>query len=134
MPHEESQIANQRDRYVRYPKLTYATIQSGLAKVLVRVGVGRNGWAVMCALCSQVLADGRIGVMSSKRIQEWSGLSEKQVARGMAELREKRIIEPVMRTTYDGFRNKDRPSFRHVAQYRFTKPAWDLIEKNDGRG
>ena len=64
----------------------------------------------------------------AEAIMEHTGLSAKQVARGMGELRDKGIIVPVIRKTHAGAKRLDRSSFGHVAQYCFTPDAWELIE------
>ena len=97
-------------------------------KLLVEKRVGRNGWAVMVALCRKVYADGRLGRTPAAEIAEASGLTAYQVARGMKELRDKGIIAPVTRKTAQGYRHPDRSNYGHVAQYRFTKKAWARVE------
>jgi hypothetical protein len=81
-----------------------------------------------------VLADGRFGRKSSENMQAITGLTAAQVARGMLELKQASIIEPVERTNREGFRNPDRSTLNHVAQYRFTKSAWKSIEKIEPEG
>lgn len=122
------EIASAPDPFARYPATTFATIQVGLVKLLVEKRVGRNGWAVMVALCRKVYADGRLGRTPAAEIAEASGLSAYQVARGMKELRDKGIIAPVTRKTAQGYRHPDRSNYGHVAQYRFTKKAWARVE------
>lgn len=51
--------------------------------------VGRNGWAVMVALCRKLYKDGCFGMSSSKEMAAFTGLSAYQIARGMTKLREK---------------------------------------------
>ena len=99
---------------------------------MVQKKVGRNGWAVMAALCMGVHVDRTFDMKPAARIAELTGLSEKQVARGMAELRQRGVIVPVTRRSKDGSRHVDRPCFGHVATYCFTKSAWDCIA--DGFG
>jgi len=130
----QGRIGRGKNAYVRYPKLTYSTIQQGLMKVLVEKRIGRNGWAVITALSMAVLADGRFGRKSSENMQAITGLTAAQVARGMLELKQASIIEPVERTNREGFRNPDRSTLNHVAQYRFTKSAWKSIEKIEPEG
>ena len=119
--------------FARYPSLTYSTIPEGLLLALVRKQVGRNGWAVMVALCRKVYADGRLGRASAEEIASCSGLSRYQIARGMTELRGKGIIVPVVRKTADGFRKLDRSNYGHVAQYCITSDVWNDIELGDGK-
>lgn len=118
-----------RQEYVRYPKLSYAVIQDGLARLLISKGVGRNGWGVMTCLCRCVYANGTFGPMGREAMCSVYGLTELQVKRGMQELREKEIITPVARKTRAGVLKADKSRFGHVAQYRFTKQAWNSIQK-----
>lgn len=97
-------------------------------QVLVERKVGRNGLMVMIALCGAVYADGRLGRMSSDLMSEITGLTTNQNARGMKELRDKKIITPVIRRTKEDYRHPDRSNFGHVAQYCFTKEVWARIE------
>lgn len=115
------------DRFARYPPLTYATLQEGLVGELVARRVGRNGWAVMVALCRRVYADGRLGRASAEEVAGCTGLSAYQVARGMAELRDKGVIAPVIRRTAEGRRVPDRSNFGHVAQYCITREVWAKV-------
>lgn len=117
-----------RDRFARYPPLTYSAVQEGLLRELVARRVGRNGWAVMVALCRKVYADGKLGRVSAAEISERSGLTPYQVARGMTELRDRGIIAPVVRRTADGRRKPDRSNFGHVAQYCIARDVWAAIE------
>ena len=117
-----------KDCFVRFPVQSYATIQDGLTRLLVSRNVGRNGWAVIVTLCKAIYADGRLGRISAKEIGNVTGLNPNQVARGMAELRDKGIIVAVYRTTAEGYRHIDRSNLGHVAQYCFTKDAWALID------
>lgn len=93
--------------------------------------VGRNGWAVMTALCRTVLADGRFGVVSAEKVSEYSGLTRAQVARGMSDLKEKKIMEPVVRRNAKGQKRRDRSSFGHVAQHRICRDVWKLVETEE---
>ena len=120
-----------KDCFVRFPKHTYSTIQEGLARRLVKRQIGRNGWAVMVTLCRTIYSDGRLGKMSSQSIQTSTGLTDKQVSRGMKELREKGIIEPIVRTTSQGYRHRDRSNLNHVAQYRFCEGTRNAIAHED---
>jgi|GEM_PF-1133203 len=122
------EVAGGLDPFARYPASTFATVPGGLACLMAEKRVGRNGWAVMVALCRRVYADGRLGRTPAAEIAEASGLTAYQVARGMKELRDKGIIAPVTRKTAQGYRHPDRSNYGHVAQYRFTKKAWARIE------
>ena len=128
MPIRRDEIAGAPDPFARYPPSEFATLPMGLARLLAEKRVGRNGWAVMVALCRKVYADGRLGRTPASEIAEASGLTAYQVARGMKELRDKGIIAPVTRKTAQGYRHPDRSNYGHVAQYRFTKKAWARIE------
>ena len=57
--------------------------------------VGRNGLIVMIALCRKVYDDGKLGRASAISISEFTGLDLRQVERGMADLKERGVIEPV---------------------------------------
>ena len=122
-------IRRSKDCYVRYPKQTYATIPDGLIKICAAKKIGRNGWIVLTTLCKAVYSDGRFARIGSAEQMKLTGLNANQVGRGMKELRDAGIIEAVERTTANGYRHKDRSNFGHIAQYRFTKHAWDLIQK-----
>ena len=113
--------------YVFYEK-PYASLSPQLIQLLVSKGIGRNGWAVMAALCMGVHADRTFDMKPASRIAELTGLTEKQVSRGVAELRQLNIIVPITRKAKDGTRHIDRSCFGHVATYCFTKDAWRLIE------
>lgn len=117
--------------FARFEPLTYATVQKELTKAMVEKQVGRNGWAVMIALCHKIYADGRLGRTPAAEISERTGLTRAQIARGMMELRDKGIIAPVIRKTADGYRHPDRSNYGHVAQYCITKDLWAAIQKTD---
>ena len=96
MPRHIQRISKRKSvEYARFPQRTYSTIQQGLMQVLVERKVGRNGLMVMIALCGAVYADGRLGRMSSDLMSEITGLTANQNARGMKDLRDKKIITPV---------------------------------------
>ncbi|MGI6105143.1 MAG: hypothetical protein ACOYD7_03000 [Raoultibacter sp.] len=128
MPFDRGRVRRGKDCFVKFPAQSYATIQEGLLKLLVSKGIGRNGWAVIVALCRTIYSDGRLGRMSSAQIEAVTGLSEYQVARGKKELRDKGVIVPVYRTTEEGYRHLDRSNFGHVAQFCFAKEVWAQIE------
>ncbi len=74
MPVGRGGLNQGKDVFARYPSLTYSTIPEGLMLALVSKQVGRNGWAVMVALCRKVYADGRLGRASAEEIARRSGL------------------------------------------------------------
>jgi hypothetical protein len=123
------EVKRGKDCYVRYPKLTYATLQDGLTRILIEREVGRNGWAVIAILSKAVYYDGRFRPIGAEEMSRQFGLTKAQISRGMAELRDKGIIMPVTITTARGYRKPDRSNFGHVAQYRFTSEVWREIER-----
>lgn len=131
MPVDPSRLRQDAKSFARYPSLTYSTVQDGITTALVQRKVGRNGWAVMVALCRKVYGDGKLGRISADEIAARTGLSTVQVARGMRELREREIIVPVMRKNSKGVRSLDRPSFGHVAQYCITTEVWRQVALAD---
>ena len=97
--------------------------------------VGRNGWAVMVALCRKLYDDGLLGRSSSAEVSELTGLTSYQVARGMAELRQKGMIVPVVVKDSRGVRRIDRSGHGHVAQYCITRDVWASVKlHDDGQG
>lgn len=90
--------------------------------------VGRNGWAVMVALCRKLYEDGRFGASSAREMSDFTGLSAWQVARGMTELREKGLIVPVVVKDAEGRRRPDRSSSGHVARYCVARDVWEKVE------
>ena len=116
-----------REAYARYQPQTYAQVPEGLQRAMVEAKVGRNGWAVMIALCRKVFADGSLGRASANEISRRCGLTRQQVARGLMDLRERGIIAPVILKDEDGVRYLDRPRFGHVAQYCITKDVWAAV-------
>ncbi|MBR0404307.1 MAG: hypothetical protein IJI68_03750 [Eggerthellaceae bacterium] len=117
-----------RVAYARFAPLSYATVQEGLTRAMASAQVGRNGWPVMVALCHRVYADGTLGRASADEIAGRTGLTRAQVARGMAELRGKGIVEPVERRDGEGFSRPDRPAWGHVARYRISADVWAAME------
>lgn len=113
--------------FARYPSGSYATLQDGLVAALVARKVGRNGWAVLVAMCHKVYFDGRLGWMSAREISRRTGLTTRQVAHGMAELRDKGMIAPVLRRGADGAWRPDRSRLGHVAQYRIADDVWATV-------
>lgn len=69
-------------RFAQYPPHTFATVPQGVLAELVARSVGRNGWAVMVALCRKLYDDGLLGRSSSAEVSELTGLTPYQVARG----------------------------------------------------
>ena len=115
-------------RFARYPPSAFATIPAGIVSELVTRRVGRNGWAVMVALCRKLYEDGCFGVSSSKETQAFTGLSAYQVARGMTELREKGLIVPLIVRDGNGHRRPDRSTSGHVARYCLSRDIWESLE------
>ena len=111
----------------RYQPFSFALMPEGIVQALVDRGVGRNGWAVMAALCRRIYADGKLGRSSSVATAKFTGLSEWQVARGMTELRNKGIIVPVIKKDEDGRRWVDRSVKGHVAQYCIDRDVWATV-------
>lgn len=117
-----------QDPFVKYEP-PFSTIPKELMQILVERKVGRNGWPVMVALCIKVHDSGKIGLASSEWIQQLTGLTENQVARGMKELRDAEIICPVVHRGKSGAGRFDRSCFGHVAQYQFTRQVWSKVSK-----
>lgn len=120
--------ARKESTFALYAKQSFTILPDALVGVLVARQVGRNGWAVMAALCHAIFSDGRIGVMSSNEVCARTGLTKYQVARGMTELRDKGIIAPVIRTNAEGYRHPDRSNYGHVAHYCICRDIWALVE------
>ena len=83
---------------------------------------------MMLALCRKVYDDGRLGRASATSIAEFTGLSLRQVERGMADLREKGVIAPVRFKDKDDRYRMDRSCGGHVAQNRVTKDVWTSVK------
>ncbi len=115
---------------IRYQSGRFATVPASLIEFLVRVKVGRNGMAVIMSLCRYVKPDGTFGRISREKMSYETAMTPAQVSRGMAELKEKLVIEPVPRMSLDGRWRPDRSNFGHVATYRFTKEAWSYISND----
>ena len=64
---------------------------------------------------------------SADELSSRCGLTRKQVARGMMDLRGKGIIEPVTCVTAEGTAKPDRLAFGHVAQYRISPEVWATV-------
>lgn len=117
----------------RYRPFAFAIAPEELIRALVLRRVGRNGWAVMAALCRRVFEDGRLGRSSASEVSEFTGLTAYQVARGMTELRDKGIIVPVIRKDASGKRWADRSTHGHVAQYCISRDIWETVEVSSER-
>lgn len=115
-------------QFVRF-KTPYASLSPQMVQLLTRKGVGRNGWPVMVALCTAINDDRVLGKKSARKIAELTGLSEKQVSRGMAELKELGIIAPIVKKSKDGRRYLDRSCHGHVATFCFSEDAWKSIRE-----
>lgn len=102
----------------------------GLIEYMARVQCGRNAWAVMACLSQQMYADGKLGMRPREAIAGATGLTEAQVSRGMADLKERLVIEPVVRWNSRGKEVRDKSSFGHVARYQLTKEAWSYVNPN----
>lgn len=118
--------------FARYPPRSYTTMPDGLIVELVERKVGRNGWAVMAALCHRVYGDGKLGRVSAAELSRAFGLTLRQIAHGMEELRSKGVIVPVVRKNADGAWMPDHSRFGHVAQYCIARDVWASVELNPG--
>ena len=127
MPVDPSRLMQDAKSFARYASLAYSTVQDGITTALVQRKVGRNGWAVMVAMCRKVYGEGNVRRISAEEIAERTGLTAAQVARGMRELRERNIIVPIIRKNSKGKRSFDRSSFGHVAQYCITTEVWRQV-------
>ena len=123
-------LDRKRQDGIRYQSGRFATIPASLIEFLVRVNVGRNGMAVIMSLCRYVRPDGSFGKFAREKMSIETTLTPAQVSRGMAELKEKLVIEPVPKMSIDGRWRPDRSNFGHVASYRFTKEAWSFIKRD----
>lgn len=121
-----------RAEFARYTASTFSTMPQAVVAAMVEKKVGRNGWTVMAVLCRTVYSDGRLGVVPADKISEYSGLTRAQVARGMSDLKESKIIEPVVRRNSKGQRRRDRSSFGHVAQHRICSDVWEEVDLDRG--
>lgn len=115
---------------IRYHSGRFAVVPASLIEFLVRVKVGRNGMAVIMSLCRYVHSDGTFARFSREKMSLETTLTPAQVSRGMAELKEKLVIEPVPRMSVDGRWRPDRSNFGHIATYRFTEEAWSFISRD----
>ena len=124
MPGEKRRDVTAMARYAQYPPLRFSVVPEGLIAELNARRVGRNGMLVMLDLCRQVYEDGTIGRAPARDVSERTAY---QVARGMTELRDKGIIEPVAVRGRDGVRRPDRSTHGHVAQYRINDDVWKRV-------
>ena len=108
-------------------------LQKGLVTELASRRVGRNGLIVMIALCRKVYDDGKLGRASAISISEFTGLGLRQVERGMADLKERGIIEPVRFKDDEGRWRYDRSCGGHVAQHRIAKEIWENVQLDTGK-
>ncbi len=123
-------LGGRKQDAVRYQAGRFAAVPASLIEFLVRVRVGRNGFAVIASLCRYVKPDGTFGKISREKMSLETTLTPAQVSRGMAELKEKLVIEPVPRLSIDGRWRPDRSNFGHVATYRFTKECWSFVSRD----
>ncbi len=124
------QLGNASNEAVKYQSGRFSTIPVSLIKFLVLVKVGRNAMAVIMTLCRHVRPDGSFAKLSRAKMAAETTLTHEQIARGMAELKQKLVIEPISFVSADGTIKQDRSNFRHVATYRFTKEAWNYIQRD----
>lgn len=96
-----------RNRFAQYKPHHFTMVPTALLGELTGRRVGRNGWAVMAALCRKVYTDGRIGRLPASDVSAMTGLTPYQVARGMTELRKKGLIVPVILKQSNGRRRPD---------------------------
>ena len=108
----------------------FSAIPPSLIRALVVAKVGRNGWPVMVAYCMRAYPDGSFCALPAESIRKMTGLTQLQVARGMAELRDKGIIVPVVKMERDGSMRVDRSNHGHVARYRFTRRIWESVRQD----
>ena len=108
-------------------------LQKGLVTELTSRQVGRNGLIVMIALCRKVYDDGKLGRASAISISEFTGLELRQVERGMADLKERGIIEPVRFKDDEGRWRYDRSCGGYVAQHRISKEIWENVQLDPGQ-
>lgn len=116
-----------RPGFARFEKRSFSIIPHAVVEELVARRVGRNGWAVMAALCQTIFEDGGLGRLSSRQMRAITGVSAYQVARGMTELRDDGVIVPVVVRNEQGYRHPDRSNHGHVARYCIAKPLWERV-------
>ena len=68
-----------------------------------------------------------MGIAPARDVSLRTGLTAYQVARGMAELRDKGVIEPVSVRCRDGACRPDRSTHGHVARYRVSPDVWGAV-------
>ncbi|WP_282710909.1 hypothetical protein [Lancefieldella sp. Marseille-Q7238] len=121
-------MANPGDPFARSNPGRYTTLAQEAARVMARRRMGADGWPVMLALCNRIYADGELGTYGREEISTFTGLTYRQIVRGMSELREKDIIAPVIRKV-DGYCRLDHSIHGHVARYYICRDIfWALVE------
>lgn len=120
-------LSGRRTPFAKFSPGSYFTMPFGLVAAMAERRVASNGWPVMAALCRRIYASGVLGRCGREEMAKLTGLTYSQIARGMAELRQKEIIVPVIRKTAEGYRHLDRSNFGHVAQCCIARDIWDLI-------
>ena len=115
---------------IRYHSGRFTTIPASLIEYLVRVKVGRNGMAVIMSLCRHARPDGTFAKYSREKMSAETTLTPAQVSRGIAELKEKLVIESTSTISLNGTKRPDRANFGHIATYRFTQQAWSFIQED----
>ena len=133
MPVDRDGVEKPSFAYAHYPAPKFTTLSDALVRAMTERQVGRNGWSVMMVLSKMTHINGSLGIVSAERISEQTGLTLAQVARGMRDLRQKKIIAPVIRKSSDGYRHPDKSSFRHVAQYCICRSVWEQVELKELR-
>lgn len=121
---DRREVGGGKKEFARFGPGEFCTIPYFLVREMAERRVASNGWPVMMALCRRIYSDGRLGKCSRDDIRGYTGLTYAQIARGMAELRDKGIIVPVTRKTAQGYRHPDRSNFGHVAQYCISRKLW----------
>jgi hypothetical protein len=121
---DRREVGGGKNEFARFGPGEFCTIPYFLVREMAERRVASNGWPVMMALCRRIYSDGRLGKCSRDDIRGYTGLTYAQIARGMAELRDKGIIVPVTRKTAQGYRHPDRSNFGHVAQYCISRKLW----------
>lgn len=128
-----SKVANPGDPFARFNPGRYTTLPQEVARVMARRRAGANGWPVMLALCRRIYADGELGTYGREDISAFTGLTYRQIARGMSELRDKGVIAPVVRKV-DGYRKLDHSTHGHVARHCICRDIWALVELRGAAG
>ncbi len=116
MPLHGSKVVNPGNPFARFNSGCYTTLPQEVAQVMTRRRVGANGWPVMLALCRRIYADGELDTYGRGDISAFTGLTYRQMVRGMSELRDKGIIAAVIRKV-DGYRRLGHSTHSHVVRY-----------------